>query len=87
MDQIVVTQRETCWYRRGLVESRETSVETMVRKIVVSKSRGRRGAASLDYVLVLAVILPMIVFMMWSGPRIMRLAYDMVAMLVSWPFM
>ena len=47
----------------------------------------RRGAASLDYVLVLGVVLPLVVSIMWFAPRIMRLAYDMVALLVSWPFM
>lgn len=50
---------------------------------------GRRhaGVASLDYVLVLAVIFPLAVFVMWIGPRIIRLAYEMVCVLVSWPFM
>lgn len=47
----------------------------------------RAGVASLDYMLVLGVVLPMVVFVMWAGPRIMRLAYDMVCVLVSWPFM
>ena len=46
----------------------------------------RRGAASLDYVLVLGVILPLAVFIMWAGPRMMRLAYEMFSVLVSWPF-
>ena len=50
-------------------------------------ARCRRGAAALDYVLVLAVILPLAVFILWIGPRIMRLAYEMVCVLVSWPFM
>ena len=49
--------------------------------------RRRNGVASLDYVLILAVVLPMLVFVMWAGPRIIRLAYEMIAMLVSWPFM
>jgi len=48
--------------------------------------RRRAGAASLDYVLVLGVILPMVAFIFWAGPRIMRLAYEMVCVLVSWPF-
>jgi hypothetical protein len=47
----------------------------------------RRGAASLDYVLVLGVILPLVAFIMWVAPRIIRLAYEMVCVLVSWPFM
>lgn len=48
----------------------------------------RRGAvSSLDYVLVLGVVLPMATFALWAGPRIIHLTYDMVYVLVSWPFM
>jgi hypothetical protein len=47
----------------------------------------RAGIASLDYVLVLGVVLPLLAFIMWAGPRIMRLAFDMVCVFVSWPFM
>jgi hypothetical protein len=43
--------------------------------------------ASLDYVLVLGVILPLAAFIFWIGPRILHLAYEMVCVLVSWPFM
>ena len=46
----------------------------------------RSGAASLDYVLILGVVLPMIAFIMWAGPWIIRLAYEMVAVMLSWPF-
>ena len=46
----------------------------------------RRGVASLDYILVLGVILPLIAFIMYAGPRMMRLAYEMLCVLVSWPF-
>ena len=51
------------------------------------RRRRRSGLASLDYVLVLGVILPLVVFVMWAGPRIVRLAYEMVCVLISWPFM
>lgn len=51
------------------------------------RTRRRAGAAALDYVLVLGVILPLVVFVMWAGPRIIRLAYEMISVLVSWPFM
>jgi len=47
----------------------------------------RSGLASLDYILVLGVILPMAGFVFWAGPLIMRLAYEMTCMLISWPFM
>jgi len=49
---------------------------------------GRRaGAASLDYFLVIGVILPMAAIVYSAGWKIMRLAYEMVCVLVSWPFM
>ena len=49
--------------------------------------RRRRGAATLDYVLVLAVILPLVGFLYWAAPRIMNLVYEMTTVLVSWPFL
>ena len=51
------------------------------------KAGCRRGVATLDYVLVLGVVLPLLGSVMWIGPRIIRLAYDMVCVLISWPFM
>jgi len=47
----------------------------------------RRGAASLDYILVLGVILPLAVFVLWAAPHLMNLVYQMTSVLVSWPFM
>lgn len=47
----------------------------------------RAGLATVDYVLILGVVLPLAAFIMWIGPRIIRLAYEMVCVLVSWPFM
>lgn len=52
------------------------------------RAEDRRGAAAtLDYVLVMGVILPAAAFSIWAGPRIIRLAYEMVYVLVVWPFM
>jgi ABC-type uncharacterized transport system permease subunit len=53
----------------------------------LSRRHRRRGAASLDYVLVLGVILPLAAFMLWAAPRVMNLVYEMTSVLVSWPFM
>jgi hypothetical protein len=47
----------------------------------------RAGVATIDYVLVLGVVLPLAAFVMCIGPRIIRLAYEMVCVLVSWPLM
>ena len=49
---------------------------------------GRRaGVASLDYVLILGIVMPFAAFIFWAGPLIMRLAYEMTCVLISWPFM
>ena len=45
---------------------------------VDSGQRRRQGLATLDYVLVLGVILPLAVFLFRVGPKIIRLAYEMV---------
>lgn len=48
----------------------------------------RRGAVgSLDYVLVLGVIVPLVAIVMPLGRRILRLVYEMTLVLVSWPFL
>ena len=49
--------------------------------------RKRRGAATLDYVLVMAVVLPMLAFVLRIAPRLMNLVYEMTSVLISWPFM
>ena len=60
----------------------------MLRTIRRGRRRtARQGLASLDYVLVLGVVLPLLAFILYVGPRIIRLAYEMVCVLVSWPFM
>jgi len=51
-------------------------------------ARRRRGAvSSLDYVLVLGVVLPMVTFIMGIAPKMIGSAYEMVCVLISWPFM
>ena len=48
--------------------------------------RRRKGVSTLDYVLILAVILPMVAFVLRVGPRLMNFVYEMTAVFVSWPF-
>ena len=47
---------------------------------------GRRGAATLDYVLVMGIILPLATFLFWACPRIMAFVYNMTCVQWSWPF-
>ena len=56
-------------------------------KQIRTKRVRRRGLATLDYVLLLGVILPLAAFLFRVGPLIIRLAYEMVCAIVSWPFM
>lgn len=60
---------------------------TRVRRHWLGRGRRRRGNASLDYALIIGVVLPMLAFIMWVGPRIIKVAYEMVMVMVSWPFM
>ncbi|MBN1909445.1 MAG: hypothetical protein JW818_06890 [Pirellulales bacterium] len=50
-------------------------------------ARRRRGLAMLDYVLILGVVLPLVAFILWAGPRLIRLVYEMTCVMLSWPFM
>jgi hypothetical protein len=51
------------------------------------RRRSRTGIVALDYVLVLCVVLPLVAFILGVAPRIMNLVYQMIDMLVTWPFM
>jgi hypothetical protein len=76
------------------------AVQNAKRKVTLSPAaagvplRGRRGprarrrgaVGTLDYVLVLAVMLPMVVLVMWAGPRMIRAVYEMLCVMISWPF-
>jgi hypothetical protein len=50
-------------------------------------SHPRAGVSTLDYILVLGVILPLVAFAIPAGKRIIQLSYEMVCTLVAWPMM
>ena len=48
----------------------------------------RAGAVStLDYILGLCIVLPLIAFAMPAGKRIIELTYEVVCVMIAWPFM
>jgi len=49
--------------------------------------RSRRGVATLDFALLIGVVLPLAAFVLVIAPRIMLRVYEMVCTMVSWPFM
>lgn len=46
----------------------------------------RRGAATLDYVLVMGVVMPLVVFVYWAAPRAMNLVFELTSVVMGWPF-
>jgi len=46
----------------------------------------RRGSATLDYVLVICIVLPLASFVFWAAPRILNRVFEMSSALISWPF-
>jgi hypothetical protein len=51
------------------------------------KSTRRSGAASVDYVLILAFIIPLVGISIAMSRQILGLVYEVLCVLVSWPFM
>lgn len=51
------------------------------------RRRDRAGVASIDYALLLGVVLPMAAFCLWVGPRLLRQVYEILLVCISWPFM
>jgi hypothetical protein len=47
----------------------------------------RTGASTLDYVLVLGVVMPLAVIVIPTSIRIIRSVYEMTTVLIAWPFM
>lgn len=61
-------------------------VSNRLNRSKLNRSKPRRGAATIDYFLLMAVVLPLAVFMMQIAPRMMRSVYDLLTVVVSWPF-
>lgn len=47
----------------------------------------RRGAATLDYVLVLGVVMLLAGLTLYQSGRVMRAVYEFTCAFISWPFM
>ena len=63
------------------------SGQTASRSLDYRRFRQRSGAATLDYILVLCVILPLGALVIGMGGKIMQLVYEMLAVFLAWPFM
>lgn len=48
---------------------------------------GRRGAGTLEFVLALGVVLPLVAIAYPATRRMLQLVYEMTCTLISWPFL
>ena len=62
-------------------------MQNLSRTAVSQSHARRRGASSLDYVLILATMLPIVAFLITQGKKMMALVWEMLCVQVSWPFM
>ena len=58
-----------------------------VQRLPVRRFSRPAGAATLDYILVLCAILPMMALSYTYSLKIIRAVYEMTCTLVCWPFM
>ncbi len=52
-----------------------------------AKRHRRAGVSTLDYILVLSVIVPLATIVIPVSIRITRLVYEMTCVLIAWPFL
>jgi len=65
----------------------KSPLKTRCRTNCENVAHRRAGASTVDYVLVLAVIFPMVAFSLTAGRRLMMQVFEMFVVMVSWPFM
>ena len=62
-------------------------MQKLPRTCVSRTPNRRRGVSSLDYVLILATMLPIVAFIITRGKKMMALVWEMLCVQVSWPFL
>ena len=58
-----------------------------VLKPSVKYQHPRAGASTLDFILVLGIILPLATIVIPGGIRIVRSVYELTCVWIAWPFM
>jgi hypothetical protein len=56
-------------------------------KATVGQQASRSGSATLDWILVIATMLPILAFVIPNSKRMMVLVWEMFCVQVSWPFL
>jgi hypothetical protein len=73
----------------GVPTCSEIGAMSGMRKVGVSGRirRGRRGASSMDYFLIIAIIVPLVTFLFTIVPRMIQLVYEMAIVIIDNPIM
>ncbi|MFT5326128.1 MAG: hypothetical protein ACI8P0_004002 [Planctomycetaceae bacterium] len=80
-----IAQRSVENFSRAEMQNRRSKRAADSMRLAICHRRA--GASTLDYILVLGVILPLVAFAIPAGKRIIQLTYEMVCTLVAWPIM
>ena len=59
--------------------------EVKVRR--TSRKGRRRGSATIDYFLIVCIVLPLAALVLQFGPRAIHSVYDLLTVVVAWPFL
>jgi hypothetical protein len=71
--------------RRGHRDQRADHL--LPRKATTGQRDPRSGSATLDWILVIATMLPILAFVIPNSKRMMVLVWEMFCVQVSWPFL
>ena len=69
------------------MQVRRLKSKTSLKRPSSARKGPRAGVATLDYILVLCVLLPLLAFIVPAGKRIIELSYEMICVMFAWPFM
>jgi hypothetical protein len=53
----------------------------------IRRGKLRRGSATIDYFLIICIVLPLAAFILRIAPRAMQSVYDLLTVVVAWPFL
>ena len=76
------------WFAQRTTAGRERRRQTLTPTLSQrERGRSRRGSATIDYFLLICIVLPLATFLMWIAPRAIQSVYDLLTVVVAWPFM
>lgn len=85
--RIAKTFQKSFWRQRFLPITLFILMRTFRQRSPTPIRSTRKGNSALDYMLILAAMLPIVLFITVKGKRIMQLVWEMLCVQISWPLM